>query len=434
MNIEYHNGSDPLGLCRYLLDPKKQRDKHDSPIISSNMAGRDVEELAEEFRFSHDTNPNIKITMRHFAISFQPGEKVDREKMAAIFKRLYEMTGHQHCLYLNAQHHDKENESEVEHGHGAVCANDKDGNWVDDAHIITRLKYGLGQEKSIERCLEEEFGLQPYIFRPERDRHNLPTGEYRMKQRLEIEQTPTEQLWKQIQETTEDKPTFAVMAARLKTRGIGVQFKEVDDEVVGISFEVDGALRKGKDLGRQYSFGGLQRNGFVQQYDESQTQKLREIQQATFEQCQQFLDTHPRQLQKLELDRSRQKYIFNRQKPKHGSVQWSRAEAMLNCFENRINDAEDFELEDDQLSAKWNEETQQMIVLAKGDPNQIILQGKAQGENGWNILHADISLGNWRHFQKKMRETTAGQYQIEDRSLSRSTKTQTYDRNSPELG
>ncbi|MBD2465614.1 relaxase/mobilization nuclease domain-containing protein [Oscillatoria sp. FACHB-1407] len=424
MNIEYNNGSDPLGLCQYLLNPKKQRDENDNPIISTNMSGRDAEELTEEFRFSHKTNPNVKITMRHLAVSFQPGEKVSQEKFARIFKRIYELTGHQDCLYVNAKHYDKEEKLEVEHGHGAVSAVDKNGKWVDDAYIVTRLKYGLGGEKSVQEQIEEEFNLQPYTFRPERERNNLPTGEYRMKQRLSIEQTPTEKLWEQIREATEDKPTFAVMAARLKTREVGVRFKEIDGKVIGISFEIDGALRKGKDLGRQYSFIGLQRNDFVQQYDDSQPQQLRDIQKASPDECQRFLDTHFEQYQQLEHDRLHQEHIFNGKRPKYGSAQWKRARAILSYLEDRMNEVEKTELEDNWLSAKWNEETQQIIVVEKEKPNQVLLQGETRNESDWDILHADISLEHWQHFQRGIKETKIAQEQMQYQSLLRSTNNQ----------
>lgn len=312
MNIEYHSGSDPLGLCQYLLDPDKQLDATQSPIISTNMAGRTAAELAEEFRFISDLNPRVRVTMRHFSISFQPGEMISRPKMAAIFGRLYELTGHQNCLYVNTQHHDQEQKCGVEHGHGGGSAVDRNGNWVDDQYLVVKLKYGWKGNPAIERQLEAEYDLQPYIFRPQRDRHNLTTGEYRLKQRLGLEQTPTERLWEQVQAATHDQPALVLMTARLKAAGVEVRFREEHGEPMGISFAIDGQQRAGGDLGPQYTFGGLQRNELVQPYDSSQAAELRQMQNRTTQQAQEWLQQWQAQVQREHEQQARRQYYRDR--------------------------------------------------------------------------------------------------------------------------
>ncbi|GAQ00176.1 mobilization protein [Leptolyngbya sp. NIES-2104] len=314
-------------------------------------------------------------------------------------------------MCIEGEHFDQSHKNDVQHWHCAVSTVDLDGNHVSDKKNYERLR-------EVERQIEEEFDLVRTHIRPERERNNLPTGEYRMKARLEIEQTPTEKLWQQIREVTHDQPTFEIMAARLKAQGIGVQFKEIENEIVGISFEIDGALRRGRDLGKQYSFAGLQRNEFVLEYESSQTEQLRQVQSFTPEQCQQFLETQNQQQQhqnnlQREHDRLHQEYTFAQQKPRQGSVQWSRAKEMLHYIDDRINQTDDTDLQDDRFLVDWNEETRRLTIAEKGEAVYVIVQGEPKGEADWEVLHADVSSDAWQYFQDRVRESVIEQHRIE---------------------
>ena len=131
MNINYSKGSSPGGICRYLLNEQKQKQAEQNPILETNMSGRDAEELAEEFRFSHDLNRRVEQTMVHYSVSLPAGEKVRDEQIGQISRGLLEKTGHSDCQYFVVRHHDREQHNDVAHWHVLTSAVDLKGQWVD---------------------------------------------------------------------------------------------------------------------------------------------------------------------------------------------------------------------------------------------------------------------------------------------------------------
>ena len=280
MRVNYAKGKEPLGLCKYLCDVEKQRSPNDPPIIAMNMGGRTPEELAEEFRFSHDLNPRVKNTMVHFAVSMPIGETVSTQTIEAVSKELLRLTGHEDCQYFVVRHYDHEADNHVLHWHIATSAVDLKGQWVDDAFIKLRLK-------NVERTLEKRFHLQAVLAKEPKDQKNLTTGEYRLKARTGAE-LPKETLWRKIDSAALDHPSMAIIAARLKIEGVEVRFHEFEDRIEGISFELEGSHFKGRSLGKAYSFEGLQKYQGVE-HSRSDDSLLIELQQMTPEGCREWL-------------------------------------------------------------------------------------------------------------------------------------------------
>ncbi|HEY9909436.1 MAG TPA: relaxase/mobilization nuclease domain-containing protein, partial [Thermosynechococcaceae cyanobacterium] len=286
VNINFTLGMEPLGLTQYLLNPDKQKDSAQA-IISTNMGGRDAYELAEEFRFMHDLRPNVKYSVRHFSLSFAPNEQVGDEQFRATVRRLLELTGHQKCPYFAVRHYDQEHKHKVEHGHVAVGTIGFNGRRVSDSNILRRLKQkdlDLGQ--SIERQLEIGLGLVPAKVRPEAERRNVSTGEYRFRERTEAT-LPKEKLWDAIDSAASDQPTMPELVTRLKAAGVEVQFHEIDQKHKrkGISFAIDGSKFQGGKLGKAYSLGGLKEHLKVDYEAERDDERLRELNGVSAEEC-----------------------------------------------------------------------------------------------------------------------------------------------------
>ena len=280
MNINYSKGSSPGGICRYLLNEKKQKQAEQNPILETNMSGRDAEELAEEFRFSHDLNRRVEQTMVHYSISLPVGEKVNEAAIGQISRGLLEKTGHSDCQYFVVRHHDREHHNDVTHWHVLTSAVDLKGQWVDDSFIKLRLK-------TVERELEQAFQLSQRELRAEQERHNLTTGEYRLKERTGKE-LPKERLWQTIQTHARDQPSMTDLATRLKAEGVAVQFRTREGQVQGISYEIEGVAFPGYKLGKAYSFTGLQKHLGVS-HSPNQDEQLRQISRMTTEQCREWL-------------------------------------------------------------------------------------------------------------------------------------------------
>jgi hypothetical protein len=251
MRIKFSRGSDPLRACLYVLDERKQKEPG-NPIIATNMSGRDAYELAAEFRFSHLLNLNVEVTMRGFSVSLNPGELLDSKQIEAISRRLLDKLEQARCQFIVVPHHDREDRNGVIHWHVLTSAVDLDGKWIDDGWIKLRLK-------TIERELEQEFGLIPSPPRPESEQQSLKTGEYRMQERLGKE-LPKEKLWRAIRAHAGNKPSVPELALRLREDGFGVRFRNEKGRW-GISYECDGIAFRGKNLGKAFSFNGLKHLG-----------------------------------------------------------------------------------------------------------------------------------------------------------------------------
>lgn len=292
MRINVSKGSDPLRLSQYILDSEKQSDADRkacrSPILATNMFGKSPEELAEEFRFSHELNPRVKVTMCHYSVSLAPGESVSDEEKIKISKAMLEKMGHKNCQWFVTSHHDREHRNGVEHWHVATSSVDLEGQWVPDHFNYVELK-------QVERDLERNFGLQYCPAQEKKDRLNLTTGEYRLKERTG-QTLPKEKLRAAIDKAVEDRPSMPLLMARVKALEMTIQFHEFENGK-GFSFGTDGKYFRGRDLGHRYSFEKLQEHLGVDYNPERDDAMLRELNLLTPEQCQAILNHQPKQLE-----------------------------------------------------------------------------------------------------------------------------------------
>ena len=282
MLINVTKGSDPYKLTRYLLRDDKQKDDQ-PPDIDTNMFGETPEELAEEFRFSHNLNPRVKQTMAHYSVSLPPNERVDIKTQEAITQRILKETGHIKCQYLSVEHHDQTHKHNVQHWHIAASYVNLDGQHIEDDFIRVKLR-------GIERDLEREFGLQPTQVREEKERKNLTTGEYRLKARTG-QDLPKEKLWSAIDQAASDQPSMSLLVARLRSQAISVRLRAQNGNTNGISYELDGVAFPGYKLGKAYSFNGLQKHLGVY-YLSEQDQQLQDLSQMSPQDTQTLIQEH----------------------------------------------------------------------------------------------------------------------------------------------
>jgi hypothetical protein len=272
MRIKVVKGNDPTGLCQYLLDPLKQVQKSENPILHSNMSGRNGEELAEEFRFARTLNRRVQTSMCHYCVSMPPGEQVEQNNITAISKGLLHKMGHDKCQYFIVQHHDREHRNGVQHWHIATIAIALDGQWVDDGFNRRRLR-------QVEQQLEQQFALRQTIVRAVRERQNLTTGEYRLKERTGGK-LPKERLWETIQQAAQEKPTLTKFIGRLQQVGVSVRLRGIEQgKVTGISYGMDGVAFPGAKLGPAYSFNGIQEHMGIDYNPERDNPTLQEAMQ-----------------------------------------------------------------------------------------------------------------------------------------------------------
>lgn len=300
MLIKVTKGSDPFKLASYLLREDKQKDDK-KPEIDTNMVGANALELAEEFRFSHSLNPRVKQTMAHYSVSLAPEERVQPDTRAAISRRILAETGHTDCQYMSVEHHDQSHKNDVQHWHIATSYVNLKGEHIEDDFIRVRLR-------GIERSLEQEFGLTPTQVKPEKERKNLTTGEYRLKERTG-RNPPKEKLWSEIDQAASDQPSMSLLVARLRSQDISVKLRKQENQISGISYEMDGVAFPGYKLGKAYSFNGLKKHLGVN-YLPEQDQRIKELIQMSPQENKQRVKEH--EAHRQHYDQLYQRYCLQR--------------------------------------------------------------------------------------------------------------------------
>ncbi|BAZ36770.1 relaxase/mobilization nuclease family protein (plasmid) [Calothrix sp. NIES-4101] len=92
------------GLLEYV------ENKEEAGRIGGNMSGRNPRELAAEFRFSRQLNPNVERAVYHVSLSLAPGEYLSDEQWNEISDRyLTEMNFHNN-QYVVYRHSDRDND------------------------------------------------------------------------------------------------------------------------------------------------------------------------------------------------------------------------------------------------------------------------------------------------------------------------------------
>jgi hypothetical protein len=285
VKINVTRGSSAAGIVQYVLNPDKQLqpDFTVTDVISTNMFGRSAAELAYEFTFFSGLNPRVDRIMTHYSVSLPPGESLTANLMDGLTADLLSQMGHD-GLYLAVRHHDQEHVNGVHHFHLVASSINSDGSWVSDSFDRLSLK-------SIERKLEESFGLSSPVpsVKP-----FLTTGEHRRKRRTH-ELLPKERLWDVIRSSAADRPSFPLLVTRLIAENVQVRFRADDDsgEISGISFSIDGSHFRGGQLGKPFSFYGLQQHLGVF-FADHQIPELLNLQDMSGVECQALLDRRER--------------------------------------------------------------------------------------------------------------------------------------------
>ena len=259
MLIKVTRGSQPRALCRYVLDPKKQKELDrstiektgivSSVILCANMPGRTAKQLASNLELLAELNTRVKKTVAHYSISLHPDEadQMKRSKMVAISEAVLSGLGHEHCPYFGVEHHD----ANQKHWHLVANTVDYKGSWVDDSFDRYRLR-------ALEEQLAHRFQLTPVKENSVDKGKYLSTGEHRRKVRTG-ETLPKEKLWNAIDNCIEPEISLErfILNLRANYPDVSIRFREEDSRKVGISFGIDGIAFSGRKLGRNYSLKGL---------------------------------------------------------------------------------------------------------------------------------------------------------------------------------
>jgi len=234
------------GALNYVLNPDK------GVLIGGNMDGLTARELAQEFAESRKLNPDLKRPVYHVSLSLPPGERMNDCEWNQVADNYLENMGFKLSQYIVARHRDKDHD----HVHIIASRIGLDGKTVSDSQDYKR------SEETI-RKIERDHGLSVTISSRNVERRGLTTGELRLALKT---QQPSIKMRLQgiLDQEAARSPKMSIFTSNLEKHGVRVvPNMAANGRVSGVSFELDGEIMKGSDLGKGYTFAGLQKRGIV---------------------------------------------------------------------------------------------------------------------------------------------------------------------------
>ena len=253
MKAKVSRGNGFRGALAYVLDAAKGAE-----IVGGVMSGRTPRELAREFSASRALRPDIKRPVWHCSLSLPPGEILSAKKWSAIAADFMQRMGFSDATqYVVVRHKD------TKHDHVHIIASriSLDGQvW----HGKWEARRAIEATQELER--EHGLTLTPGLG-ARAERRKLTDKEINMAIRTG-EEPPRQRLQRILDEAIKDAPTALELAERLVAAGVGVRANIASTgRMNGFSFEVAGVPFKGSDLGKGYTWAGLQKAGVT--YDEA---------------------------------------------------------------------------------------------------------------------------------------------------------------------
>ena len=261
MKAKVSRGGGFRGALNYVFDVGKEATHtKNAERVGGNMAGNDPRELSREFSAVRQLRPDIGKPVWHCSLSLPPGERLSAEKWEAVAADFMQRMGFDqtNTPWVAVRHQD----TDKDHIHIVASRVGLDG------------KVWLGQweaRRAIEATQELEhthgLTLTPGLGDARAERRKLTDKEINMAVRTGDE-PPRQRLQRLLDEAVKDKPTAPELAERLQAAGVGVRANLASTgRMNGFSFEVAGVAFKGSDLGKGYTWAGLQKAGVT--YDEA---------------------------------------------------------------------------------------------------------------------------------------------------------------------
>lgn len=227
-------------------------------IIGGNMSGTDAQTLAAEFRLSREARPGVSRPVWHTSLALPEGEHIDSDKWCEIVADFMEGMGladHQHVVI---QHHD------TLYGHIHIIASriSLDGKlWHGkfDAKRAINLTQELEEKHDLTRTKGLDDGPAPV---------KAPTRK-EIERSIRTQEAPPRMVLQQIVDAalSESASVFDFMD-RIEAAGATARPNvATTGRMNGFSFEFGGVPFKGTDLGKSYTWKGLQERGLSYEQD-----------------------------------------------------------------------------------------------------------------------------------------------------------------------
>ena len=250
------------GVLAYTLAPEK------GALLDTNLDGATPAELAAEFRAMSEARPGISKPVVHVSLSLAPGEHLSDEEWRGVGQQYLAGMGFSDHQYVLTRHTDTAHE----HVHIVTNRIGCDGSVTSDSHERRRMQTLLAE-------IEEDYGLQEVLG------HSVmvpPLSPAEQESTVELEPPAEQEPPAEIERQPEQEPplpremlkllcdvsardcsSFTEYASRLA--GAGVELipivQQQGAQLTGLSYNIDGEIIKGSDLGKAYAAAGIQARG-----------------------------------------------------------------------------------------------------------------------------------------------------------------------------
>ncbi|MBE9011833.1 relaxase/mobilization nuclease domain-containing protein [Pseudanabaenaceae cyanobacterium LEGE 13415] len=240
---------------RYVLE------KEGAQFLGGNMLGESINELASEFEAICRLNPRLDVAVYHAMLSVSAEERRTDEQWRAIAASYMRGMEFDNSQYVIVRHTDEE------HDHVHIVASRvaiPDGKAVSDSNDYRR-------SEDLIRDLERTYELQPVVSSYEQLDRAPTTGEVRKFEKQYQQYTqgiranppePPIRLALQtiVSQLSQDELTMPELVEQLQERGVEVRVSLTEKQQWGISYSLSGQKFSGTQLGRAYTFQGLQKH------------------------------------------------------------------------------------------------------------------------------------------------------------------------------
>lgn len=227
-------------------------------ILDTNMGGDNPRELAREFGAVRALRPNLTKAVCHVSISLPPDEKLTDDQWKDVAGKYLEGMGFKESQYVVTKHTD------TQHPHIHILANrvSMKGEVVSDSRDYQR-------QEALMRRLEREYGLKEVTPSREAERRAPTKGEVECAVRTGKPSTKMA-LQNLVDKALHNQPDYAEFIRRLEKSGVEVLPNIASTgRISGISYRQNDIIMKGSDLGKGYSWAGLQKRGLTYEQDRS---------------------------------------------------------------------------------------------------------------------------------------------------------------------
>lgn len=254
MKASLKRGDNFGGVLSYALA------KDGTEIVGGTMTGLDADELAAEFALSRQARPDVELPVWHCSLSCPPGEVLLSSQWNAIAADFADAMGLGSHQYVAIRHTDRPHD----HIHLIASRIGLDGAlWLGRHDVFEAIR--------ATQTLEKTHGLQqtPGLEGGEEAAGRRSPTKNEIERAERLDEAPARlRLQEIIDQAVADRPSVLALLDRLDAAGVTTMPNVASTgKLNGFAFAVDGVAFKGSQLGKAYSWKGLQARGITYEPD-----------------------------------------------------------------------------------------------------------------------------------------------------------------------